>query len=299
MFMEAALLVENLRAYYLMRYFGVVREVRAVDDISLEVRTNEIYGLAGESSSGKTTFIKTIAAAIRPPLEVVGGSIKYGFLDRDIYDLSPRALAAIRWKHLSYVTQGSMNVLNPIRRVRQSFIDFAFRHIGRSKKRDFFEIVDRHLARLHLAPTVLNAYPHELSGGMRQRVAIALATICRPALSTRMSRTDSASCTPVALWRRRRRRRSSTNRCIPTLPILSQVCRESAMRRQEKRFRGRRRAWPIRRAAAGFTHVVPSPRTSAVKPIRRSRRWRPTTVSPVMRRVPSSNRAQNQRPRPP
>ena len=177
--MQAALSVENLRAYYLMRYFGVVREVRAVDDISLEVKRNEIYGLAGESSSGKTTFIKTIAAAIRPPLEVIGGSIKYGFLDRDIYDLSPQALAAIRWKHLSYITQGSMNVLNPIRRVRQSFVDFAFRHMGRSK-REFFAIVDRHLARLHLTPTVLSAYPHELSGGMRQRVAIALATICQP-----------------------------------------------------------------------------------------------------------------------
>jgi peptide/nickel transport system ATP-binding protein len=177
--MEAALSVKNLRAYYLMHYYGVVREVRAVDDISLAVQRNEIYGLAGESSSGKTTFIKTIAAAIRPPLKVVDGSIQYGFLDRDIYDLSPRALAAIRWKHLSYITQGSMNVLNPIRRVRQSFIDFAFRHLGRSR-REFFEIVEGHLARLHLAPTVLTAYPHELSGGMRQRVAIALATICRP-----------------------------------------------------------------------------------------------------------------------
>ncbi len=177
--MEAALLVENLRAYYLMRYFGVTREVRAVDDISLEVKRNEIYGLAGESSSGKTTFIKTIAAAIRPPLEVVSGSIKYGFLDRDIYHLSSEALSAIRWKHLSYITQGSMNVLNPIRRVRQSFIDFALRHMGRSK-REFFAIVESHLSRLGLAPTVLSAYPHELSGGMRQRVAIALATICRP-----------------------------------------------------------------------------------------------------------------------
>jgi peptide/nickel transport system ATP-binding protein len=177
--MEAALSVENLRAYYLMRYYGVVREVRAVDDISLDVKRNEIYGLAGESSSGKTTFIKTIAAAIRPPLKVVGGSVRYSFLDRDIYELSPRALAAIRWKHLSYITQGSMNVLNPIRRVRQSFIDFAFRHIGRSK-REFFAMVDSHLARLHLEPTILRAYPHELSGGMRQRLAIALATICRP-----------------------------------------------------------------------------------------------------------------------
>ena len=172
-------MVENLRAYYLMRYFGIVREVRAVDDISLQIQRNEIYGLAGESSSGKTTLIKTIAAAIRPPLEVVSGTIKYDFLDRDIYALAPEALAAIRWKHLSYITQGSMNVLNPIRRVRQSFLDFAFRHMDRTK-REFFEIVDSHLARLHLAPTVLSAYPHELSGGMRQRVAIALATICRP-----------------------------------------------------------------------------------------------------------------------
>jgi peptide/nickel transport system ATP-binding protein len=179
MVMEAALSVENLRAYYLMRYFGVVREVRAVDDISLEVKRNEIYGLAGESSSGKTTFIKTIAAAIRPPLKVVSGSIKYAFLDRDIYGLSPETLSAFRWKHLSYITQGSMNVLNPIRRVRQSFIDFALRHT-RLSKREFFDVVDSHLARLHLEPTVLSAYPHELSGGMRQRVAIALATICRP-----------------------------------------------------------------------------------------------------------------------
>ena len=177
--METALSVENLRAYYLMRYFGIVREVRAVDDISLVVKRNEIYGLAGESSSGKTTFIKTIAAAIRPPLEVVSGRIKYGFLDRDIYELSPKTLAAIRWKHLSYITQGSMNVLNPVRRVRQSFIDFGFRHVGRSKN-EFFKTVDSHLARLHLEPAVLRAYPHELSGGMRQRVAIALATICRP-----------------------------------------------------------------------------------------------------------------------
>ena len=179
MIVAAALSVENLRAYYLMHYYGVEREVRAVDDISLDVRRNEIYGLAGESSSGKTTFLKTIAAAIRPPLTVIGGSVRYGFLDRDIYDLSPAELSATRWKHLSYITQGSMNVLNPVRRVRQSFIDFAYRHMGLSR-REFFTSAERHLERLHLAGAVLDAYPHELSGGMKQRVTIALATICRP-----------------------------------------------------------------------------------------------------------------------
>jgi peptide/nickel transport system ATP-binding protein len=174
-----ALAVENLSAYYLMHYFGVEREVRAVDDISLTVRRNEIYGLAGESSSGKTTFLKTIAAAVRPPLTVIGGSVRYGFVDRDIHDLSPAELSEIRWKHLSYITQGSMNVLNPVRRVRQSFVDFAYRHMG-LRRHDFFAAVERHLRRLDLAASVLDAYPHELSGGMKQRVTIALATICRP-----------------------------------------------------------------------------------------------------------------------
>ena len=175
----AALAVDGLRAYYMTHYFGVDREVRAVDDISLDVRRNEIYGLAGESSSGKTTFLKTVAAAVRPPLTVVGGSVRYGFLDRDIYALSRAELSAIRWKHLSYITQGSMNVLNPVRRVRQSFVDFAFRHMKLSR-RAFFAAVEEHLQKLHLAANVLDAYPHELSGGMKQRVAIALATICRP-----------------------------------------------------------------------------------------------------------------------
>jgi peptide/nickel transport system ATP-binding protein len=174
-----ALRVDGLRAYYQTKYFGVEREVRAVDGISLRVERNEIYGLAGESSCGKTTFIKTVAAATRPPLNVVAGSVRYSFIERDIHDLDEKALAAVRWRHLSYIMQGSMNVLNPVRRVRQTFIDFAARHIDRPRA-EFLDIVARHLLRLRLEPAVLDAYPHELSGGMRQRVTIALATVCRP-----------------------------------------------------------------------------------------------------------------------
>jgi peptide/nickel transport system ATP-binding protein len=173
------LAVERLRAYYQMKYFGIDREVRAVDGITLHVDRNEIYGLAGESSSGKTSFIKTIAAANRPPLNVVGGSVKFSFLDRDIHELNGEELAQMRWKHLSYIMQGSMNVLNPVRRIRHAFFDFAFPHIGLPREQ-FLGTVRQHLERLHLESSVLGAFPHELSGGMRQRVTIALATICRP-----------------------------------------------------------------------------------------------------------------------
>ena len=81
---DDVLTVKGLKAYYRTKYFGVDREVRAVDDITLSVRKNEIYGMAGESSSGKTTLIKTFAAAIRPPLRIVDGSMTYHFKNGDI-----------------------------------------------------------------------------------------------------------------------------------------------------------------------------------------------------------------------
>jgi peptide/nickel transport system ATP-binding protein len=178
---KAVLRVEDLRAYYRTHHFGVDREVRAVDGVTFEVRANEIYGLAGESSSGKSTLVKTIAAAMRPPLEVVGGTVRFSFLGggASIHRATSAELAAMRWRHLSFIMQGSMSVLNPVRRVRRSFEDFAARHMdGRGAA--FEARVRQHLTLVRLDPGVLDAYPHELSGGMRQRVAIALATICRP-----------------------------------------------------------------------------------------------------------------------
>jgi peptide/nickel transport system ATP-binding protein len=170
--------VRALKAYYRTRHFGVEREVRAVDGVDFDVQRNEIYGLAGESSSGKTTLIKTIAAALKPPLEVVAGTVDFAFAP-DIVRMAADDLSKVRWRHLSYIVQGSMSVLNPVRRIRQSFVDFALRHV-RLPRAQFDRLVETHLARVRLDPGILNAYPHELSGGMRQRVTIALATICRP-----------------------------------------------------------------------------------------------------------------------
>jgi peptide/nickel transport system ATP-binding protein len=173
--------VRNLRAHFRTSHFGINRYVKAVDGITFDVKRGEIYGLAGESSSGKTTLIKTIAGAIKPPLEVVGGTVEFAFLPGygGLHRAPPAEVARIRWRHLSYIMQGSMNVLNPVRRLRRSFADFARPHIGGTEK-EFEKAVVDHLARVKLDASVLAAYPYELSGGMRQRVTIALATICRP-----------------------------------------------------------------------------------------------------------------------
>ncbi|MBR0953780.1 ABC transporter ATP-binding protein [Bradyrhizobium canariense] len=178
---QPILRVRDLHAQYRTSPFGVGRGVKAVDGVSFAVRRGEVYGLAGESSSGKTTLIKSIAGAIRPPLEIVGGSVEFAFLPGyGGLQRAPRAdVARIRWRNLSYIMQGSMSVLNPVRRVGSAFVDFAYPHIGGSRKQ-FERQVIAHLERVRLDASVLAAFPHELSGGMRQRATLALATICRP-----------------------------------------------------------------------------------------------------------------------
>lgn len=174
------LTIKDLKAYYINEHFGVRREVRAVDGIDLTVRRNEVYGIAGESSSGKTSLIKTLAGAIRPPMRVVEGSVKFNFGGKhiDVY-AEPAKMQAARWQHLSYIMQGSMSVLNPVRRIKHAFNNFAYRHMGLSPAA-FRQRVESHLDRLGLDASVLEAFPHQLSGGMRQRVTIALATVCEP-----------------------------------------------------------------------------------------------------------------------
>ncbi len=179
--MSDVLKVENLKAYYQISAYGLDRDIRAVDDITLTIKENEVYGIAGESSSGKTSLIKVLAAAIRPPLRVVDGSVNFTFRDKEInpYTATKAEVDAMRWSHLSYIMQGSMSVLNPVRKIGKTFHDFAFRPLGLEKS-VYEQAVATHLERLRLPQSVLTSFPHELSGGMRQRVTIALATVCRP-----------------------------------------------------------------------------------------------------------------------
>jgi len=175
--------VRNLRAYYVTSTSNVQRTVRAVDDISLQIHEGEVYGIAGESGCGKSTLLKVLLGMLTPPLTVVGGSVHYRVdgRDVDILALSDAELRSMRWNVVSYIPQGSMHVLNPVSKIRNTFRDFIAAH-----KPDWSAQTDEHvrnyLDELGLPETVLDAYPHQLSGGMRQRVTIALATILSPRL---------------------------------------------------------------------------------------------------------------------
>jgi peptide/nickel transport system ATP-binding protein len=156
-----------------------------VDGVSFDLFPNEIYGVAGESSCGKTTLIKVISGIVKPPLKVFEGNVNYNFGEYkiDMLKISQDELREnVRWKQISYVMQGSMSVLNPVRKVVKTFQDIVYTHTRITDKKKFLEETRKHINQLGLPTDVLNAYPHQLSGGMRQRVAIALATVFQPAL---------------------------------------------------------------------------------------------------------------------
>jgi peptide/nickel transport system ATP-binding protein len=174
---------KGLRASYITHLYGIDREVKVVDGVDLKIRKNEFFGIAGESGCGETTLLKLIAGFCKPPLQVQAGSVEFLGLPAgalSLFDATEDELYKIRWRNISYVMQGSMNVLNPVRKIDKSFIDFAYPHMSELTPAQFRERVIQHLGNLRLSKEVLDSYPHELSGGMRQRVTIGLATLCRP-----------------------------------------------------------------------------------------------------------------------
>ena len=178
---EDVLTVDDLKAYFIVESYGVSREVRAVDGATLRVRRGEVYGLAGESGSGKTTLVKTMAGAIRPPLQVVGGTVRYDFGGRlvDIYDRLGRhgqaPLAPSQLHHAGLDDRAEPGAQGPALVLR-----LRLRAHGHGQGRVLARGRSRIWRRLQLDPAILDSYPHQLSGGMRQRTTIALATVCHP-----------------------------------------------------------------------------------------------------------------------
>ena len=174
---------ENLKSYYIFETPTEKKEVKAVNDVSIDIEEDKIYGVAGESGCGKSTFLKTVCGLAEPPLRIVGGTIYYLVNGKyvDITKLSQEEYRKLRWEYISYIPQGSMSALNPIIRVKESFKDFVTAHKKiKDEQKDFEEPLRKHLNALGLPMRVLKSYPHQLSGGMRQRVTIALATILNP-----------------------------------------------------------------------------------------------------------------------
>jgi peptide/nickel transport system ATP-binding protein len=179
---ETILRAEKLKAFYVLDMHGTQKVVKAVNEVDLEIRENEVYGIAGESGCGKTTLLKALFGAIEPPLRLMGGKVYYctSGEEIDVTSLSPEEKRRQRWEYISYVPQGSMSVLNPVLKLKETYQDFLASHVGGKTKEEAFEIAKRHIAELGLPRNILEAYPHQLSGGMRQRVTIALATILKP-----------------------------------------------------------------------------------------------------------------------
>lgn len=169
--------VEDLTVVYRDQH----RTVRAVTDFSLQISRGRTLALIGESGCGKTTAALAILGMLPASATVEAGVVNAvaGGRNRNLLELSPRELRSTRWQHVAYVPQGSISALNPIQRVSRQFRQTAQAH-GLSRAVADERAFDL-LAAVHLDPDrIWISYPHELSGGTRQRVVIALAMLLEP-----------------------------------------------------------------------------------------------------------------------
>ncbi len=173
--MEHLLEVKDLKTY-----FSITKgKVKAVDGVSFYLNKGESIGLVGESGCGKTTTALSITKLLPSEGNVDGGQIL--FEGKDITNMKEEELCDFRWKEVSMIFQGAMNAFNPVKKISAQIMEAIFLHEKATKKealarvKELFELVD-------LDPNLMHSYPHEFSGGMRQRAVIAMALACNPKL---------------------------------------------------------------------------------------------------------------------
>ncbi len=171
--MKTLLRVEKFNAGYTLKH----TIVHAVRDVSFELKEREFLGIAGESGCGKSTLAFGLTRMLLPPGKVFSGKVEFD--GKDLLNMNDEELRKIRWKDFSIVFQASMNVLNPVMKVKDQILDAITYHTsdynGRLEKR-----ARDLLALVNVSEKYLNAYPHQLSGGMKQRVVIAMALALNP-----------------------------------------------------------------------------------------------------------------------
>lgn len=173
---DVVLDVKDLKIYY----DTPLGDVKAVDGVSFQIYQGEIVGLVGESGCGKTTTAMGILRLVQPPGRIVCGQVN---LDgTDVTQLDDRDLRDFRWRMMALIPQGAMNSLNPVLHIKDQIRDAIITHEGIQPRAALRERIIGLLSMVGLPSRVYNMYPHELSGGMKQRVCIAMAIALNPPL---------------------------------------------------------------------------------------------------------------------
>jgi oligopeptide/dipeptide ABC transporter ATP-binding protein len=175
--MEDLLCIENLS----IEYEADGETLRAVDDVSFTIKKGEKFGLVGESGCGKSTIAKSVLRILPKNGRIVNGAIRFGDERTDIVSADSNTLSDLRWEEISIIAQSAMNALDPVYTIEQQIAEAFHKHRDISKEDAEAQIVEL-FDMVGLDRTRMKSYPHQLSGGMRQRAMIAMALALEPSL---------------------------------------------------------------------------------------------------------------------